>query len=98
MCRLVALKHRSIKSYLLGCHFTPRPGRPMDKPLVEYTLAGIKRAEARAGAVPRVCLPIKSDIMDILREIWASPSILQWQHALGRSVYGILWLPVSQLV
>ena len=82
LCRYAAylgqqsLKYRTIKAYLSALRFGQihqglgDPFRAQSMPLLEYVLAGIKRAQARAHIPPKPRLPITPAILTQLQTRW----------------------------
>ncbi len=98
LCRYTAylgqqpLKYRTIKAYLSALRFSQIHqglGDPFDQksmPLLEYVLAGIKRAQAKALPPPKPRLPITPTILAYLQGQWvtANPShngLMLWAAA-----------------
>ena len=83
ICRFVAhmaesgLRHRTIKAYLSAVrhlHIAEGAKDPFDPgfPRLQYTLQGVKRAEAEKGMEVRQRLPISPDILRKIKVVWES--------------------------
>lgn len=83
LCKFVSflasegLKHRTIKSHLLGVwYFQIRSGLPdlfigSHMPHLNYTIQGIKRMESEKGGGQRTELPITPPLLRHLRSMWS---------------------------
>ena len=75
------LKHRTIKCYLSGIHFSQiqlglgDPFKDKSMPLLDYLLQGIKHVQARAGEPPKPRLPITPDILVHQKNLWLRPPV-----------------------
>ena len=86
LCRYVSfladqsLKHRTTKSYLSGIRFAQihqglkDPFAEKTMPLLEYTLLGVKRAQAKQLPAPKPRLPITPVILAHLQAKWTQPA------------------------
>ena len=79
-----SIKYRSIKYYLAGIRFAQihldlgDPFKFKAMPRLEYVLTGIKQVQARSGAPPKPHLPIKPELLELLKAEWlkAPPIII----------------------